>query len=87
MAYLEFSPGDDLRSVGPYRLLGRLDASGMGQVYLAQSSAGRTVALKVICEEFAADPGFRAQFTRGIAAARRVEGSFTAAVVDADLDR
>lgn len=85
MAYLQFSPGD-LQSVGPYRLLGPLDASGMGQVYLALSPTGGTVALKVIPEEFAADPEFRARFTRGVAAARRVEGRFTAAVVDADLD-
>jgi hypothetical protein len=67
-------------------LLGRLDASGMGQVYLAQSPAGRTVALKVIPEDLAADPGFRTRLTHGVAAARRVEGRFTAAVVDADLE-
>jgi hypothetical protein len=85
VAYLEFLPGDP-RSIGPYRLLGRLDASGMGQVYLALSPTGRTVALKVIPEELAADPEFRTSFTRGVAAARRVEGRFTAAVVDADLD-
>jgi Protein kinase domain/CHAT domain len=85
VAYLEFSPGDP-RNVGRYRLLGRLDASGMGQVYLAQSPTGRTVALKVIPEDLAADPEFRTRFTRGVAAARRVEGRFTAAVVDADLD-
>jgi hypothetical protein len=85
VAYLEFSPGDP-RGVGPYRLLGRLGASGMGQVYLGLSAAGRTVALKVIPEELAADPEFRARFTRGVAAARRVESRFAAAVVDADLD-
>lgn len=45
-----------------------------------------TVALNVIREELAADPEFRTRFTRGVAAARRVEGRFTAAVVDADLD-
>ena len=85
MTYLEFSP-EDPRSVGPYRLLGRLDASGMGQVYLALSSASRTVALKVIPEELAADPEFRTRFTHGVAAALKVQGRFTAAVVDADLD-
>ena len=85
MAYLELSPGDP-RSVGPYRLLGHLGASGTGQVYLALSPDGGTVALKVISEEFAADPEFRARLTRGVAAARRVEGRSTAAVIDADLD-
>jgi hypothetical protein len=84
VAYLEFSPGDP-RSVGQYRLLGRLDDSGMGQVYLAQSRAGKTLALKVLPEDLAADPVVRTRFTHGVAAGQRVEGRFTAAVVDADV--
>lgn len=83
MAYLELAPGDP-RSVGGYRLLGRLEAGGTGQVYLAVSSAGGLVALKVISADLAAAPGFRSLFTDGVVAARGVEGSFTAAVVDAD---
>jgi serine/threonine protein kinase len=85
VAYLELKPGDP-RRLGPYRLIGRLNASGMGQVFLAQSSAGRAVALKVIPAAHAADPRLQARFTDGVSAARRVEGTFTAAVVDADLD-
>ena len=85
MANLELSPGDP-QSVGPYRLLERLDVSTEGPVYLAQSSSGRTVALKIIREELVDDPDIRALLTRGVAAARRVEGRFTAAVIDADLD-
>jgi hypothetical protein len=71
--------------VGQYRLLGRLDDSGMARVYLAQSPAGRTVALKVLPEDLAADPVVRTRFTHGVAAGQRVEGRFTAAVVDADV--
>ena len=37
----------DPRSVGPYRLLGRLGAGGMGQVFLGRSAGGRLVAVKV----------------------------------------
>jgi serine/threonine protein kinase len=72
--------------VGPYKLLGRLGAGGMGQVYLAKSPGGRLVAIKLIRPELAEERGFRARFTGEIAAARNVSGIYTAAVVDADTD-
>src|SRR6201994_4846157 len=75
---------DDPQSVGPYRLLGRLGAGGMGQVYLARSPGGRLVAVKVIRPELAADQRFRARVAREAGAARTVSGIFTAPVVDAD---
>ena len=37
----ELQPGDP-QSVGPYRLLGRLGADGMGHVYLGRSPRGKT---------------------------------------------
>jgi hypothetical protein len=82
---LETLQAGDPRRVGPYALLGRLGAGGMGQVYLGRSPGGRLVAVKVIRGELAADPGFRARFAREVAAARGVSGVFTAPVVDADL--
>jgi len=75
----------DPQSVGPYRLLGRLGAGGMGQVFLGRSAGGRLVAVKVIRPELAGEPGFRARFAREVAAARTVSGLFTAPVADADV--
>jgi eukaryotic-like serine/threonine-protein kinase len=75
----------DPRSVGPYRILGRLGSGGMGQVFLGGSAGGRLVAVKVIRPELAGEPGFRARFGREVAAARNVSGLFTAPVVDADV--
>ncbi len=75
---------EDPRSVGPYGLLGRLGAGGMGQVFLGRSRGGRLVAVKVIRPELAGEPGFRARFAREVAAARNVGGLFTALVVDDD---
>jgi serine/threonine protein kinase len=58
----------------------------MGQVYLARSAAGRLVAVKTIKPELAEEEGFRTRFAQEVAAARRVGGFFTAAVVEADPD-
>uniref|UniRef100_UPI0035E462E4 protein kinase domain-containing protein n=1 Tax=Streptomyces boluensis TaxID=1775135 RepID=UPI0035E462E4 len=56
----------------------------MGRVYLGRSDVGRTVAVKVVQREFAAEPEFRRRFAREVDAARRVGGQWTAAVIDAD---
>ncbi|MEU0626350.1 serine/threonine-protein kinase [Streptomyces sp. NPDC005989] len=72
--------------IGPYLLLGRLGAGGMGRVYLARAENGRTVAVKVVHAEHVADPQFRARFRREVDAARRVGERYTAPVLDAAPD-
>jgi len=74
----------DPRTVGPYVLIARLGAGGMGQVFLGRTRGGRTVAVKVVKAELAGDREFRRRFRQEVAAARLVSGRFTAAVVDAD---
>ncbi|WP_330331930.1 serine/threonine protein kinase [Streptomyces sp. NBC_00536] len=74
----------DPRTIGPYRLLGRLGSGGMGRVYLGRSAGGRTVAVKIVHPYFASDDEFRARFRREVVAARRVGGEWTAEVLGAD---
>ncbi|MFI6691277.1 protein kinase [Streptomyces sp. NPDC050433] len=69
--------------IGPYLLLGRLGAGGMGRVFLARADSGRTVAVKVVHEEHVSDAHFRARFRREIEAARKVGERYTAPVLDA----
>ncbi|WP_430542336.1 protein kinase domain-containing protein [Streptomyces malaysiensis] len=76
----------DPESIGGYALERRLGRGGMGTVYLARSRSGRRLALKVVHQQFADDDEFRVRFRQEVAAARRVSGAFTAAVVDADPD-
>lgn len=83
--FAELEAGDP-RQVGRYRIVARLGAGGMGQVFLGRSPGGRSVAVKVVRAELAQDAGFRRRFAREVAAARRVTGVFTAAVLDADLE-
>ncbi|MFL9657861.1 protein kinase domain-containing protein [Streptomyces sp. PB17] len=83
---METLQSDDPRELGGYRLLRRLGAGGMGRVYLARSPGGRTVAVKVVRPDLAADHDFRERFRHEVEIAKAVSGRFTAPVADADPD-
>jgi serine/threonine protein kinase len=76
----------DPREIGGYRVVARLGAGGMGQVYLGTTRSGRRLAIKVIRADYADDPEFRRRFRQEVDAAGRVQSIYTAAVVDADPD-
>ncbi|WP_026057696.1 serine/threonine-protein kinase [Streptomyces sp. SS] len=77
---------DDPTTVAGYRLAARLGAGGMGKVYLSYTPGGRPVAVKLIRPEFGEDAEFRRRFAQEVRSAQRVQGLFTAPVIDADPD-
>jgi serine/threonine protein kinase len=71
--------------IGPYEILGRLGAGGMGTVFLGRRGDGPPVAVKALRPELARDPAFLRMFRHEVAAARRVVGFCTARVLDAEV--
>ncbi|MFF5755912.1 serine/threonine-protein kinase [Streptomyces longwoodensis] len=76
----------DPASVASYRLAARLGSGGMGTVYLSYTPGGHPIALKTIRPELSEDPEFRRRFRQEVEAAKRVQGLYTAPVIDYDVD-
>ncbi len=58
-------PAPEVRSLGEYRVLRRLGEGGMGAVYLTyDGKTGRQVALKILNDKLASNPGYVERFYR-----------------------
>lgn len=71
--------------LGPYMLVGRIGAGGMGAVYAGIAEDGRHSALKVVHPHFASDPEFLARFGREVDLVARVDAACTPDFHGADL--
>lgn len=69
--------------LGPYRIEARLGQGGMGIVFRARHDDGRTVALKVLREELAADEAFQRRLAREARAAAEASHPNLAPVLEA----
>ncbi|QFQ96922.1 serine/threonine protein kinase [Streptomyces phaeolivaceus] len=76
----------DPTTVAGYRLAARLGSGGMGTVYLSYTPGGHPIALKTIRPELSEDPEFRRRFEQEVRAAQRVQGLYTAPVLDHDTE-
>ncbi|MFD0889983.1 serine/threonine-protein kinase [Streptosporangium algeriense] len=74
---------DDPRSLGAFRLTGRLGEGGQGVVYLGQAPGGEQVAVKLL---FGADAETRARLARELSALESVAPFCTARVLAASID-
>lgn len=75
---------DDPRTLGPYRIVGRIGAGGMGAVYGGIDGGGRCVAVKTVHARFARGRGHREAFAREVDMLARARGVSTARLYDAD---
>ena len=72
-------------TLGPYRLLDRLGAGGMGVVHLARDPRGDLVAVKVLRTDGAEAANARRRLAREVETMRRVRSPYVAEVLDADV--
>ncbi|MFG2819177.1 serine/threonine-protein kinase [Kitasatospora sp. NPDC048365] len=85
-AHQALRPGEP-RTIGGYRLLGRIGAGGMGTVYLAQRQGAATqVALKTLNPELLDDTELLRRFEREARVLAMVPGDYTARVLDTGVD-
>ena len=75
----------DPESIGPYSIIARLGAGGMGVVFLATRGAER-VALKVVRSSFLDDPSLRTRFEREIETLKKVSSPFVAKIIDSSIE-
>ncbi|WP_433061056.1 protein kinase domain-containing protein [Dactylosporangium sp. CS-033363] len=75
---------DDPRRLGPYRLLGRLGAGGMGQVFLGRDASGAAAAVKTLHDGSGYDAELVERFRREVELAAKIRSAHTARVLDAD---
>ncbi|MET7755944.1 serine/threonine-protein kinase [Streptomyces sp. NPDC005389] len=77
------------RRIGPYEVLARLGAGGMGEVFLGQGGPGADgtfVAVKTVRRDVVGDPAFRDRFRREIRVASLVDSAYAAAPLGGDAD-
>ena len=75
----------DPKTIGPYTLIGRLGAGGMGIVYLA-SKGSESVALKVVRESLIDDPSDATRFAREIEALEAIASPYVAKILGSGVE-
>ncbi|MBE2999285.1 serine/threonine protein kinase [Nocardiopsis sp. HNM0947] len=79
------APGDP-EQIGPYRIVGRIGAGGMGVVHAGLDAQEGCAAVKTVHPHIAADPDFRARFAREVDLVARVDAACTPGFLGADVE-
>ncbi|WP_432842992.1 protein kinase domain-containing protein [Dactylosporangium sp. CA-092794] len=75
---------EDPRRLGPYRILGRLGAGGMGQVFLGRDGSGAPAAVKTLHVGAGHDAELVGRFRREVDLVAKIHSQHTARLLDAD---
>lgn len=77
-------PGDP-EQIGPWQIVNRLGAGGMGIVYMGNNGT-RAAAIKVVRDFLLEDPASRARLSREVSSLKKVKSKFVAEIVGADVE-
>lgn len=75
----------DPKEIGPFSIIARLGAGGMGSVYLGKKGIDQ-YAIKVINSSLLSDKNARKRFSAEVETLRRLDSEFIAKIVDAEID-
>lgn len=75
----------DPEQIGPWQIVNRLGAGGMGIVYMGNNGT-RAAAVKIVREFLLEDPSSRARLSREVAILKKIKGKYVAEIVGADID-
>jgi serine/threonine protein kinase len=77
-------PGDP-EQIGPWQIVNRLGAGGMGIVYMGTNGT-RAAAIKIVRDFLLEDPASRSRLGREVASLKKVKSKYVAEIVGADID-
>jgi serine/threonine protein kinase len=75
----------DPETIGPYKLIARLGAGGMGIVFLGTKGVERA-AIKVVRNTFLDDPSLKARFVREIDTLSKISSPYVARIIDSSTE-
>jgi len=75
----------DPKEIGPFSIIARLGAGGMGSVYLGKKGIDQ-YAIKVINSSLLSDKNVRKRFSAEVETLRKLDCEFIAKIVDAEID-
>ena len=75
----------DPEQIGPWQIVNRLGAGGMGIVYMGTNGT-RAAAIKIVRDFLLEDPASRTRLAREVTSLKKVKSKYVAEIVGADID-